>query len=190
MPNRTTLRLATAILLLGSIVMAFPFYWMTVTSLASPAQAAESASAKTFNWLPTDPQWSNYPRALQKIGSKPWYGFLDALANTVVITTLSVIGQVLSCSLVGYAFARLRFRGRNGLFILMIATMMLPAQVTMIPLFLLFRSFGWIDTILPLVVPAFFGTPFFIFMFRQFFAPIPEALLESARLHRSRHLAV
>src|SRR5262249_8564329 len=85
---------------------------------------------------------------------------------------------------------RLRFRGRDPLFIVMIATMMLPAQVTMIPLFLLFRSFGWIDTILPLIVPAFFGTPFFIFMFRQFFAQIPEALVEAGRLAGCGHLAV
>lgn len=182
--------LAIATLLLGSIIMAFPFYWMTVTSLANAAQAAESASARTFQWLPTDPQWNNYPRALQKVGSKPWIGFLDALANTVVITTLCVIGQVLSCSLVGYAFARLRFRGRDALFIVMIATMMLPAQVTMIPLFLLFRSFGWVDTILPLVIPAFFGAPFFIFMFRQFFAQIPEALVEAARLDGCGHLGI
>lgn len=182
--------LAIATLLLGSIIMAFPFYWMTVTSLANAAQAAESASARTFQWLPTDPQWNNYPRALQKVGSKPWIGFLDALANTVVITTLCVIGQVLSCSLVGYAFARLRFRGRDALFIVMIATMMLPAQVTMIPLFLLFRSFGWVDTILPLVIPTFFGAPFFIFMFRQFFAQIPEALVEAARLDGCGHLGI
>jgi multiple sugar transport system permease protein len=190
MSSRTTNLLAIAILLLGSVIMVFPFYWMTATSLASPAQAAESASARSFHWLPTDPQWSNYPHALQKIGSRPWYGFLDALSNTIVITTLCVIGQVLSCSLVGYAFARLRFRGRDSLFIIMIATMMLPAQVTMIPLFLLFRSFGWVDTILPLVIPAFFGTPFFIFMFRQFFAQIPEALVEAARLDGCGHLGV
>ena len=112
------------------------------------------------------------------------------MSNTVVITTLCVIGAVLSCSLVGYAFARLRFRGRNGAFILMIATMMLPAQVTMIPMFLLFRSFGWVDTLLPLVVPAFFGAPFFIFMFRQFFAQVPEALVEAARIDGCGHLGI
>lgn len=177
-------------LILGTIIMLFPFYWMTITSLASSAQAAESASARTFEWLPTRPQFSNYPAALRKVGSKPWIGFLDALANTIVITTLCVVGQVLSCSLCGYAFARLRFRGRDALFIIMIATMMLPQQVTMIPLFLLFREFGWVDTILPLVVPAFFGTPFFIFMFRQFFAQIPEALVEAARIDGCGHAGV
>jgi multiple sugar transport system permease protein len=183
--------LAIPLLLLGTLVMVFPFYWMTVTSVASSAEAAAAGSAATFNWLPTNPQFSNYPKALQKIGSSgTWTGFADALANTIVITALCVVGQVLSCSLVGYAFARLRFRGRGPLFIVMIATMMLPAQVTMIPLFLLFRSFGWVDTILPLVVPAFFGTPFFIFMFRQFFAQIPEALVEAARIDGCGHLGV
>ncbi len=184
-------RLGTiALLALGTAVMAFPFYWMAATSLSTRAQAGASGSAATFNWLPTDPQFQNYPTALRKIGSRPWLGFVDALANTIVITALCVVGQVVSCSLVGYAFARLRFRGRGPLFLLMIATMMLPAQVTMIPMFLLFRTFGWVDTILPLVVPAFFGTPFFIFMFRQFFAQIPEALVEAARIDGCGHLGI
>lgn len=182
--------LVIALLLFGSVVMVFPFYWMAVTSVASAQDAAGAATAAGFKWLPTDPHFSNYPAALRKIGSRPWLGFLDALSNTVVITTLCVLGQALSCSLVGYGFARVRFRGRGPLFVLMLATMMLPAQVTMIPLFLLFRSVGWIDTILPLVVPAFFGTPFFIFMFRQFFAQIPEALVEAARIDGCGYLGV
>jgi ABC-type glycerol-3-phosphate transport system permease component len=187
---RTRAALAFAALLAGSLIMAFPFYWMGVTSVATTAEAGASGSAATFAWIPTDPQFSNYSAALRRVGSKPWIGFLDAMSNTVVITTLCVVGSVLSCSLVGYAFARLRFRGRNGAFILMIATMMLPAQVTMIPMFLLFRSFGWVDTLLPLVVPAFFGAPFFIFMFRQFFAQVPEALVEAARIDGCGHVGI
>lgn len=179
-----------ALLLLGSFVMMFPFWWMFVTSLSTPAEASASASASSFRWWPQDPQWHNYPDALQRMGSQPWIGFKDALANTVFITALVVFGQVVSCSLVGYAFAKLRFRGRQGAFLLMIATMMLPAQVTMIPMFILFRAFGWIDSFLPLVVPLFFGTPFFIFMFRQFFAQIPEALIEAARIDGCGHLRI
>jgi multiple sugar transport system permease protein len=170
------------LLLLGSVIMVFPFYWMFVTSLASPAEASAAASARTFSWVPRDPEFSNYPTALRKMGSAEWVGFFDAFANTVVITALSVVGQVLSCSLVGYAFARMRFRGRDTTFVVMIATMMLPVQVTMIPMFILFRAFGWVDTILPLVVPLFFGQPFYIFLFRQFFAQVPEALVEAARI--------
>lgn len=188
--NRSKNMIVLALLLLGSLVMAFPFYWMLVTSLASPAEASAAASARTFSWLPLDPQVSNYPEALRKIGSKPWHGFLDACANTVVITTLCVIGQVLSCSLVGYAFARLRFRGRDAAFIVMIATMMLPVQVTMIPMFIMFRAFAWVDTILPLVVPLFFGQPFYIFLFRQFFTQVPEALVEAARIDGCGHLQI
>jgi multiple sugar transport system permease protein len=178
------------LLVLGTVIMVFPFYWMAVTSLATPAEAGASGSAATFNWIPTHPQFRNYPTALRKMGSQQWRGFADALANSVVITTLCVIGQVLSCSLVGYAFARLRFRGREIAFVVMIATMMLPTQVTMIPMFILFRWFGWIDTPLPLFVPAFFGAPFFIFMFRQFFAQVPEALVEAARIDGCGHLAI
>ena len=181
---------ALAILLLGSVIMIFPFYWMTLTSLATSAEASAAASAKTFHWLPSDPQFSNYPAAIKKIGSKPWTGFIDALANTVVITTFCVLGQVLSCSLVGYGFARLRFRGRDTTFIIMIATMMLPVQVTMIPMFIMFRTFGWIDTLLPLIVPFFFGYPFYIFLFRQFFAQVPEALVEAARLDGCGHFQI
>ncbi|RIK65203.1 MAG: hypothetical protein DCC65_12810 [Planctomycetota bacterium] len=188
MSVRLANRIALAILLIGSIVMVFPLWWMLTTSLSTEDEALSAASG--FRIWPSEPQWGNYPAALRKMGSSPWRGFLDALANTVVVTTLCVVGQVVSCSLVGYGFARLRFRGRETLFVIMIATMMLPAQVTMIPMFILFRSFGWIDTFLPLVVPLFFGTPFFIFMFRQFFAQVPEALVEAARMDGCGHFRI
>ncbi len=212
--RRTSTQIAILTLLLaGSLTMIMPFWWMTVTSLSTSEEAGRSASG--FRFWPDEAQWSNYPEALRRVGSNApetpsadapasfrermaWYwqrwrpssGFLDALANTVVITTLVVVGQVVSCSLVGYAFARMRFRGRDALFIVMIATMMLPMQVTMIPMFILFRMFGWIDTFLPIVVPAFFGAPFFIFMFRQFFAQVPEALVEAARVDGCGHFRI
>jgi multiple sugar transport system permease protein len=179
-------------LIAGSIIMLFPLWWMICVSFSTPAQASASATnAAGFNWWPNFGNWGNYLEALRNMGSgEPYRGFIDAFANTVVVTTLSVIGQVLSCSLVGYAFARLRFRGRGPLFVLMISTMMLPPQVTMIPMFIMFRWFGWIDSILPLVVPMFFGTPFYIFMFRQFFAQVPEALVEAARIDGCGHLTI
>lgn len=183
--------LIVAALLLGSVVMLFPLWWMFVLSLSEPGTAAAGASVETFRWWPTTWNWGNYVDALRRMGSRgPWVGFQDALANSVVITTLCVVGQILSASLVGYAFARLRFRGRSVAFVTMVATMMLPAQVTMIPMFLMFRWFGWIDTLLPLVVPVFFGTPFFIFLFRQFIAQVPEALIEAARIDGCGHLAI
>lgn len=178
-------------LLIGSVAMLFPLWWMLILSLSEPGTAAAGASAETFRWWPETWNWNNYAEALRRMGSRgAWVGFQDALANSVVITTLCVVGQILSGSLVGYAFARLRFRGRSVSFAVMLATMMLPAQVTMIPMFLMFRWFGWIDTLLPLVVPVFFGTPFFIFLFRQFIAQVPEALIEAARLDGCGHFAI
>ena len=122
------------------------------------------------------PRWGNYPRALDRMD------FMSALANTTVITVLCVIGQILSSSLVGFGFARFRFRGRNFLFLLMLSTMMLPPQVSMIPLFIIFRNMGMIDTIWPLVIPMWLGAPFYVFMFRQFFSQVPEELVEAARI--------
>ncbi len=122
------------------------------------------------------PRWGNYPTSLKRMN------FTGALANTTVITVLCVIGQILSSSLVGFGFARFRFRGRNFLFMLMLSTMMLPPQVSMIPLFILFRNLGMIDTIWPLVIPMWLGSPFYVFMFRQFFTQVPEELVEAARI--------
>jgi ABC-type glycerol-3-phosphate transport system permease component len=172
-----------ALLVAGTVTFLFPLWWMVAVSLMTP-EAAQAATVRggLAALVPTDPQWHNYPDALMQMGSVRWTGFLDALANSVVVTVVATAGTALSSSLVGMAFARMRFRGSRPMFLVMLGTMMLPAQVTMIPLFILFRNLGWIDTFLPLVVPAFFGNAFFIFMYRQFIAQIPEALLEAARL--------
>lgn len=163
--------------------MLLPLLWMLAVSLLTPDRAlAATVSGDLWRLLPDSPQWGNYPEALARIGSTRWEGFLDALANSIVVTTAVVVATALSSSLVGFAFARIRFRGRGPLFGLMLATMMLPGQVTLIPLFLLFRGLGWIDTLLPLIVPAFFGNAFFIFMYRQFMAQIPESLVEAAAI--------
>lgn len=179
------------LLVLGALIMLFPLWWMFVVSLSTPGEAsAAAASVETFSWWPHTWKFGNYVEALKMMGSRQWLGFIDAFSNTVVITTLSVLGLVLSCSLVGYAFARLRFRGREPTFIVMLSTLMLPPQVTMIPMFIMFRSFGWVDTLLPLVVPMFFGQPFYIFLFRQFFSQVPEALVEAARIDGCGHLRI
>ena len=183
MRSRTGKSLIYALLVAGTVTFLFPLWWMVAVSLMTP-EAAQAATVRggLTALVPTDPQWHNYPDALMQMGSVRWTGFLDALANSVVVTVLATAGTALSSSLVGMAFARMRFRGSRPMFLVMLGTMMLPAQVTMIPLFILFRNLGWIDTFLPLVVPAFFGNAFFIFMYRQFIAQIPEALLEAARL--------
>lgn len=167
----------------GTVLFLFPLWWMAVVSLKTPDAAQAATVQGGFAALvPRDPQWGNYPEALANMGSVRWGGFLDALANSVVISVTVTAATVLSSSLVGMAFARMRFRGSKPLFLVTLATMMLPGQVTLIPLFILFRGLGWIDTMLPLVVPAFFGNAYFIFMYRQFIAQVPEALLEAARL--------
>ena len=182
--QRSLGRLATYLLLFGgTVAFLFPLWWMVAVSLMTPDAAQAATVQGGFAALaPSDPQWHNYPDALSHMGTKQWDGFRDALANSVVISVLVTVGTVLSSSLVGLAFARMRFRGSRPMFLVMLGTMMLPAQVTMIPLFILFRNLGWVDTMLPLVVPAFFGSAYFVFMYRQFIAQVPEALLEAARL--------
>lgn len=189
--GRTGRLVSFVLLSLGALLMLFPLWWMLVVSLETPTRAgAATVEVGALSFFPREPQWGNYAEAAREVGSVPWQGFLDALANSILVTFLTVLFTVLSCSLVGYALSRTRFRGRGVLFTVMLGTMMLPPQVTMIPLFLVFRDLGWVDTILPLCVPALFGNAFFIFMFRQFMAQVPESLVEAARLDGCGHLEV
>ncbi len=174
-----------ATLVLGSIGFLLPFYFIVNGSLKTNPQVEAGNFISPPKNL-ADIQWSNYPDALAADRMNFW----PALANTVVITTLSMAGQIISCSLVGFGFARFRFRGRAILFAVMLSTMMLPAQVTMIPVFILFRSLGMIDSFWPLVIPAWLASPFFVFMFRQFFSQIPEELVEAARMDGASHWRV
>jgi multiple sugar transport system permease protein len=175
-------RLTThAILLVLAIPFLLPLVWMVSTSLKEDAQIfpREGESASPFaldNLVPAPVAWHNYADALRDMP------FLTYLGNTVVLCVLGVVGAVLSSAVVAYGFARLRFRGREPLFVLLLMTMALPAQVTMIPQFVLFRELGWYGTFLPLVVPPFFGVPLYIFLMRQFFLTIPEEMIESARM--------
>lgn len=177
--------LAYALLILGSLAMLIPFYFVVNASLKTDV-AVQSGDFISPPESMADVHFANYPRALQPDKMDFW----PALSNTVVITTLSVLGQVLSCSLVGFGFARFRFRGRSILFMVMLSTMMLPAQVTLIPVFVLFRSLHLIDTFWPLVIPMWLASPFFAFMFRQFFAQIPEELIEAARIDGASNLRI
>ena len=127
------------------------------------------------------PVWSNYPEALRFLPPETDHG-LVFLENTVLVSVLSIIGTLFSSSFVAFAFSRLRFPGRNVLFTVLLATMMLPSAVTMMPLFLLFRDVGWVDTLTPLWAPAFLGQAFYIFMLRQFFLGVPVELEEAARI--------
>lgn len=172
-PTHTARRVAaTAILILLAVGYVFPFYWMASTSL--------KADTEVFKWppvlLPADPQWQNYPAALNYI---PFWTYMG---NTLVIAGLTVVGTVASSSLVAYGFSRIQWRGREVLFLIYLSTLMLPFQVTMIPLYIVFKNLGWVGSILPLVVPAFFGNPFFVFLLRQFFLTIPNELTDAAKV--------
>lgn len=129
----------------------------------------------------TSPRWENYSEALQYLPAETNYG-LVFLGNTLFLTIMSVLGTLISSSLVAYSFARLRWPGKNLLFIVLLATMMIPGAVTMMPQFLIFRSLGWVDTLKPLWVPSFFGSAFNIFLLRQFFLSIPNELEDAAKI--------
>ena len=161
-----------ALLLALSAAFLAPFVWMLSVSV----QDIRGVFAQPFQWLPERPQWENYSQITSLL---PFWRYA---ANTVLVTVLVLAGTLLSSSLVAYGFSRLRFRGRETLFAVCLATMMLPGQVTMIPLYMLFAWLGWVDTFLPLVVPAFFGSPFYIFLLRQFFLTIPREYDEAAML--------
>jgi ABC-type glycerol-3-phosphate transport system permease component len=127
-------------------------------------------------WVPNQVVWSNFIDALT---AQPFALFAR---NTFLLVAINVIGQVLSCTLIAYGFARLRFPGRNVLFMIMLATLLIPEQITMIPLFILYRDLGWVGTYLPLTVPSFFGNAFFVFLLRQYMLTLPYELDEAARI--------
>jgi len=129
-----------------------------------------------FKWLPDKFILDNFSNTFQSIP------FMRYLKNTMIIVAFNIVGSLLSCSLVAYGFSRLRWPGRDKVFILVLITMILPYQVTLVPLFLMFTKIKWIGTFLPLIVPCFFGNPFFIFLLRQFFTGIPQDISEAARI--------
>lgn len=167
------------VLIAFSILFLLPFFWMLSTSL-KPIQ--ETMSARPV-WIPSSLEWHNYKDAVTYDASKLGYiPFLYYARNTILLCWITVVGTVFSNALVAYAFARLRWPGRDAFFILTLATMMIPFPVLMVPLYALFRSVGWIGTFRPLWVPAFFGAAFNIFLLRQFFKTIPFELSEAATI--------
>jgi multiple sugar transport system permease protein len=161
---------AYLLLLALSFTILLPLGWMVTVAL-KPDSAP--VFTQPTEWLPTQYfEWGNFARALLD-PSRP---FLRYTINTLVIVLLNIVGTVVSCALVGYAFARLRFPGRDFLFGVLIVTMLIPWQALLIPQFMLFHQLGWYGTILPLVVPSFFGNAFFIFLIRQYIRSIPREL--------------
>ncbi len=150
-----------------------PLLYMVSTSL--------KANGREFvfpiEWIPSPIVWNNYVTALTRVPTLVFF------RNTMIVTILTLIGDLLTASLVAYGFARARFPGRDFLFILVLSGLMLPYMVTLIPQFVLFRNLGWVNTLLPLIVPAFFGgSPFYIFLLRQFFKGLPSELEDAAMI--------
>ena len=174
--------LRQALLATLALVWLIPFIWLIITSL----KPLEQVFTRPPKWIPEPILWSNYVKAL----TSPGFPFLKLLENSLFYSGLSTIGVVLSCSLVAYGFARMRFWGRDIWFIVLLATMMLPSVVTMIPTYVLFRLIGWVGGYAPLIVPSFTGSAFFIFMLRQFFLSLPWELTESARVDGAGELTI
>ena len=185
-------KLFTAVVLsLGAVTMILPVIWMLSTSFKTPTEVFAIPPI----WIPAPLHFENYPKAWNISGMYAYdswsflginfqgINFTTYTINTLIIAVLSCVGVTSSSSLVAFAFARLRFPGRGPLFILCLATMMIPAQVTMIPTFILFKSIGWYDTYFPLIIPAFLGGGAYnIFLMRQFFMSIPYEMDEAAKI--------
>lgn len=175
--RRTFQRIATGllshmVLLVGAVAMIVPFVWMLSTSLKAPG--------KTFvyppEWIPNPFVWTNYADMWTAL---PFNMFT---LNSFKIAILATTGQIFTCAMGAFAFSAIKFKARETLFLILIATLMIPYQVTLIPTFILFSKIGWVGTHLPLWVPAFWGGAFGTFLLRQFYLTIPSDLAESARI--------
>jgi multiple sugar transport system permease protein len=171
-----------AALIIATFIFLLPFYWMVISSLKENTLVFSNP----VQWFPSPIRWQNFIEALDY----PGFPFLKFLWNSTYYAGLVTIGTVFSCSLAGYAFARLRFPGRDLLFGLTVASLMIPGIVTFIPVFILFKNINWLGSYLPLIVPAFFGNAFFIFMMRQFFSGLPEELADAARVDGAGEFAI
>jgi multiple sugar transport system permease protein len=160
------------VLIAVAVVFAVPVLALIASSLKTLAQNTKVPP----EWIPHPFQWSNYSDAVHIAP------FLHMLTNTVVIVGLEVVGVCISSALVGYGFSVIKWGGQHIVFGLVIATMLIPYEVTLIPQYILFSKFGWLNTFYPLIVPYFFGVPIYIFLFRQFFLRMPVELAEAARI--------
>jgi ABC-type glycerol-3-phosphate transport system permease component len=172
--RRDTLRFALAygVIITGAFVVFFPFYWQVSTSLKAPADLFRWPPL----WLPFPPHFENYLEVADVVPLGTY------AINSLIIVILVIVGTLISCSLAAYGFARLRFPGREVIFLILVSPMILPWAVTMLPQFVMFQRLGWYNSYLPLIVPTFFGDAFFIFLLRQFFMTIPLELEDAARI--------
>ena len=170
------------VLILFSFGFIFPFLWMLFTALKTPQELLQGTEA----FFPKTPQWSNFLTAIQSI---PFFLYLK---NSLIVVISVMAGTLISATTAAYAFAKLNWKGRDKWFIVMLASMMIPIQVILIPTYIMYAQIGWLGTRLPLIVPAFFGggSAFYIFLLRQFFKGIPKELSESAIIDGANHFQI
>ena len=183
--SRTTQRrirdlLAYLLLAVGLVWFIFPLVWVILSSL----KTFQDFNQIPARLLPSELYLGNYPRAWNSV---PFGIFF---LNTTIIVALCVVGELVSASLVGFGFSRLRFWGRNFLFMILLSTMMLPFWVTIIPRFLLYKEIGWTGTWLPLIVPSYFANPVYVFLMRQFFMTLPSELDDAAKIDGCNELGI
>jgi multiple sugar transport system permease protein len=162
------------LLTVAAAVMVVPFYWMVISSLKTNAEIF----AQPIKWWPNPLRWENYRTAW----NYPGFDFVRLLWNSLYYSGLVTLGTVLSSAVVGYGLALFRFPGRNALFSVTIATLIIPPVVTFIPVYVMFQKMGLLGTYAPLILPAFLGNAFWIFMMRQFFMGLPRELLDAGRM--------
>ena len=167
-------------LLAMAILFLIPLYWMVITAFKTPA---ELTSVPPTIW-PRSFRWQNFVDAVSAIP------FGQYFVNTVIITGLSTVGAVVSNLLIAYGFACIKWPGRDFVFYLVIATIFIPFPIVAVPLFDMFASLHWVNTFLPLIVPAYFGNGFFIFLLRQFLLQVPPEMLEAARIDGAHELQI
>ena len=172
--------LGYATLIAVALILVLPLYWMLSTALKDEMQTF----ALPPTWAPNPIQWQNFAQVFQEV---PFGRFI---INTFILVALNIVGELFAVTLVAYGFARVRFPGRSVLFLLMLSTLMIPYQVTLVPRFILFAKLGWINTYLPLTVPAFTGSSFLIFLVRQYMMSIPYDLDEAAYIDGASRLQV
>jgi multiple sugar transport system permease protein len=181
---RTSLASAFSYLVLSLTAALFiiPFLWLVVTSLKQTNQVFTDPPI----WIPNPIAWENYSLALLS----PAFPFLNLMKNTLFYVISTTIGTLISSSLVAYGFSRIRFQGRDFLFAVTLSTMMMPGIVTLIPTYVLFKTIGWVGSYAPLVVPAFFGAAFNIFLLRQFMITVPYELTDAALVDGATHFDI
>ena len=184
--SRRTTRTISRVLLylvltMGSVIFVMPFYYMLNTAVSSPPSLAKFP----LDWIPRPIMLTNF--------TEGWGFYMDFtryLQNTLQISVSATIGTVLSCILVAYSFARISWPGRGFWFVLLLGTMMLPGHVTLVPTYVIFARLHWVNTYRPLIVPAFFGSAFYIFLLRQFFMTLPRELDDAARIDGCGYLGI